>query len=123
MHSPHSSFSSFIIEEFVMHTRLPQLLAIYEYAHINIFACNICSHLAKVVVAIQFKMPRLLVKEEDSEDDWTLIGDYVVKNEDSKDDWELIGATFCHCCAMWFAGPSQWEDHKIGTKHRTNLRK
>ena len=61
--------------------------------------------------------------EEDSEDWMLIIGDYVVKKEDSglEDDWELIGAIYCHSCEMWLAGPSQWEDHKIGKTHRKNL--
>ena len=32
------------------------------------------------------------------------------------------GAYYCSCCDMWLNGPDQWEDHKIGKKHRKNHR-
>jgi hypothetical protein len=27
-------------------------------------------------------------------------------------------AVYCDCCRMWLNGPTQWEDHKIGRKHK-----
>ena len=27
-------------------------------------------------------------------------------------------AIYCDCCKMWLNGPTQWEDHKIGKKHK-----
>ena len=30
---------------------------------------------------------------------------------------------FCDVCEMWLNGLVQWEDHKIGKKHRKNLEK
>ena len=31
-------------------------------------------------------------------------------------------AIHCNVCNMWLNGPSQWEDHKIGKKHKKNLK-
>lgn len=31
------------------------------------------------------------------------------------------GAVYCEDCEMWLNGPTQWEDHKIGKKHKKNL--
>ena len=28
------------------------------------------------------------------------------------------GAVYCLCCQMWLNGAVQWQDHKIGQKHR-----
>ena len=36
---------------------------------------------------------------------------------------ESGGAKYCDLCEMWLNGPTQWEDHKIGKKHKKNLRK
>lgn len=33
------------------------------------------------------------------------------------------GAVWCSDCEMWLNGPTQWEDHKIGKKHRKNTQK
>ena len=33
------------------------------------------------------------------------------------------GAVYCEDCEMWLNGPTQWEDHKIGKKHKKNLKK
>ena len=30
------------------------------------------------------------------------------------------GAIYCECCEMWINGPTQYEDHKLGKKHRKN---
>jgi len=30
---------------------------------------------------------------------------------------------WCPICEMWLNGPCQWEDHKIGKKHKKNDRK
>ena len=30
------------------------------------------------------------------------------------------GAVYCDDCQMWLNSPTQWEDHKIGKKHRKN---
>ena len=32
-------------------------------------------------------------------------------------------AVWCLECEMWLNGPTQWEDHKIGKKHKKCLRK
>ena len=29
---------------------------------------------------------------------------------------------FCHVCQMWLNGPTQWDGHKVGKKHRKSLR-
>jgi dsRNA-specific ribonuclease len=33
-----------------------------------------------------------------------------------------VGAVWCPDCEMWLNGPAQWEDHKIGKKHRKTQR-
>ena len=32
------------------------------------------------------------------------------------------GAVYCEYCEMWLNGPTQWEDHKIGKKHKKHVR-
>ena len=32
-------------------------------------------------------------------------------------------AVFCEHCEMWLNGPTSWLDHKIGKKHKKNVRK
>ena len=32
----------------------------------------------------------------------------------------LEGAVYCEGCEMWLSGATQWEDHKIGKKHKKN---
>ena len=32
-------------------------------------------------------------------------------------------AIYCEYCEMWLNGPTQYEDHKIGKKHKKNYRK
>ena len=32
-------------------------------------------------------------------------------------------AVFCEQCTMWLNGPTQWEDHRIGKKHKKNCKK
>jgi hypothetical protein len=32
-------------------------------------------------------------------------------------------AVYCEDCEMWLNGPTQWEDHKIGKKHKKNLKR
>lgn len=36
---------------------------------------------------------------------------------------ERSEAIWCPDCEMWLNGPTQWEDHKVGKKHKKNLRK
>ena len=31
------------------------------------------------------------------------------------------GGIWCAACSMWLNGPTQWEDHMIGKKHRKNV--
>ena len=31
-----------------------------------------------------------------------------------------MAAIYCEECEMWINGPTQWEDHKVGKKHRKN---
>ena len=35
---------------------------------------------------------------------------------------EAANAVKCQLCDMWLNGPEQWEDHRIGKKHRKHLR-
>ena len=30
-------------------------------------------------------------------------------------------AVYCEVCEMWLNGPLQWEDHRIGKKHKKNI--
>ena len=39
--------------------------------------------------------------------------------EQDKDKFEAV---YCDTCEMWLNGITQWEDHKIGKKHRKNLK-
>ena len=34
-----------------------------------------------------------------------------------------VTAVYCQECQKWLNGPRQWEDHKIGKKHRKNVQK
>ena len=34
-----------------------------------------------------------------------------------------MSTLYCDFCEMWLNGPTQWEDHKIGKKHKKNLRR
>ena len=36
---------------------------------------------------------------------------------------EQDGAVYCQDCEMWLNGPTQWEDHKFGKKHKKNLQR
>ena len=36
---------------------------------------------------------------------------------------QIDGAVYCEDCEMWLNGPTQWEDHKIGKKHKKNVAK
>ena len=54
--------------------------------------------------------------------------------EEDVEDPEAVGETaseppvsgaakYCEDCEMWLNGPTQWEDHKIGKKHKKNVKK
>ena len=30
---------------------------------------------------------------------------------------------YCELCGMWLNGPTQWADHKLGKKHKKNVRR
>ena len=32
-----------------------------------------------------------------------------------------VAEVYCEVCEMWLNGPTQWEDHQIGKKHKTRL--
>ncbi len=34
----------------------------------------------------------------------------------------VIDAVYCDKCEMWLNGPTQWEDHQIGKKHKKHCR-
>ena len=38
-------------------------------------------------------------------------------------DIDINDAIYCEQCEMWLNGSPQWEDHKIGHKHKKNTRK
>ena len=33
------------------------------------------------------------------------------------------GWKYCRDCEMWLNGPTQWEDHKVGKKHKKNFKR
>ena len=33
------------------------------------------------------------------------------------------GVVYCSCCVMFLNGPVQWEDHRIGKKHKKRLKR
>jgi len=39
------------------------------------------------------------------------------------DDEEKGDAVYCEVCEMWLNGPTQWEDHRIGKKHKKNCKR
>ena len=56
--------------------------------------------------------------EFEDEDD---TGNAQAENNEEADDHAL--AVWCWECETWLNGPRQWEDHKIGKKHRKNVHK
>ena len=56
--------------------------------------------------------------EFEDEDD---TGNAQAENNEEADDHAL--AVWCWECETWLNGPRQWEDHKIGKKHRKNVQK
>ena len=34
-----------------------------------------------------------------------------------------MAALYCEECGMWTNGPTQWEEHRIGKKHKKNTRR
>lgn len=44
-------------------------------------------------------------------------------NQDDKKEDSTSTAVYCKQCQAWLNGPRQWEDHKIGKKHRKNVQK
>ena len=36
---------------------------------------------------------------------------------------EEDGAVYCEWCEMYLNGPTQWEDHKIGKKHKKHSKR
>ncbi len=40
-----------------------------------------------------------------------------------REDEPQDGAVYCQDCEMWLNGPTQWEDHKFGKKHKKNLQR
>ena len=56
--------------------------------------------------------------------------DYNQDDESTEDDADETNgppengaAKYCPDCEMWLNGPIQWEDHKIGKKHKKNVKK
>ena len=58
-----------------------------------------------------------LPREEYLQDDDSIPAD------DADDPPEIGAAKYCPDCEMWLNGPTQWEDHKIGKKHKKNVKK
>ena len=56
--------------------------------------------------------------EFEDEDD---TGNAQAENNEEADDHAM--AVWCRECETWLNGPRQWEDHKIGKKHRKNVQK
>ena len=48
---------------------------------------------------------------------------YEEVEEEMEDDSLSENAIYCEDCEMWLNGPLQWEDHKIGKKHKKNSKK
>ena len=48
---------------------------------------------------------------------------YEEVEEEMEDDSLSENAIYCKDCQMWLNGPLQWEDHKIGKKHKKNSKK
>ena len=48
----------------------------------------------------------------------------VDEKEESRPEPDQEGvAVYCEECDMWLNGPTQWEDHKVGKKHKKNMKK
>ena len=49
--------------------------------------------------------------------------DSILADDNAYDKPENGAAKHCPDCEMWLNGPTQWEDHKIGKKHKKNVKK
>ena len=49
--------------------------------------------------------------------------DSILADDNAYDRPENGAAKYCPDCEMWLNGPTQWEDHKIGKKHKKNVKK
>ena len=52
---------------------------------------------------------------EDFFDRWLRVAPAPTDASTSKSD---EGAVYCQDCKRWLNGPTQWEEHKIGKRHR-----
>ena len=48
---------------------------------------------------------------------------YEEVEEEMEDDSLSENAIYCEDCEMWLNGQLQWEDHKVGKKHKKNSKK
>ena len=49
--------------------------------------------------------------------------DSILADDNAYDKPENGAAKYCPDCEMWLNGPTQWDDHKIGKKHKKNVKK
>ena len=61
--------------------------------------------------------------EADEDVDWEDSGDEEANVEADHEDDNHAMQVYCKECQTWLNGPRQWEDHKIGKKHRKNVQK
>ena len=64
------------------------------------------------------KEPQSSESDEAGQDETANAGD----QQDEEADQHAM-AVYCKECQTWLNGPRQWEDHKIGKKHRKNVQK
>ena len=45
--------------------------------------------------------------------------------EEELEEEAVVGneAVYCEVCEFWLNGPTEWEDHKIGKKHKRRIRR
>ena len=81
------------------------MLAFCALSFVCSFSLSVLESASLVCPSVAFLLAQALA--------FTMVADGA-ENED--------GAVYCKYCDMWLNGPSQWEDHKLGKKHRKATR-
>ena len=83
--------------------------------------CDVETYARSPRTAVLRAKAKVLGHEPDSSDEEEVPP---LEEDNGSNDLQESGiAKYCEDCEMWLNGPTQWEDHKIGKKHKKNVKK